>query len=494
MVKPLSEIAEGLVNKKILQNYKTLRVKGISHDSRKTKRGEVFVAMRGIDVDGHNFIPEAIKKGAFVVFGEKNLEPPIPYFKVENGRLAWAQLLSNWHGKPEKKLKIIGVTGTDGKTTTVNLIYHLLKVNREKVSMISTVNAVIGKKVYNTGFHVTTPDTDMLWDFFSNMVKDKTKYAVMEVTSHSLDQSRFGEVDFDIGILTNITQDHFEYHKSFEQYKKAKAKLFEKSKLSILNKNARAYTFFKREATGQVLSYDINKDCKNIKLFYQNNKIKQEFDLRYKNKWIHLISGLPGNYNIENILATAKVGEILGINSSVFTDSIKTFQTVKGRFEFVVNKRGINILIDFAHTENALKNVLTLVGKIKPKNSNIIAVFGGNGNRDKLKRRPMGKVATRFANKVIITSEDPRSENPDQIFKMIAKGCKDAGGIFNKNFFRVDDRKKAIDFAINRLARKGDWVLLLGKSHEKSICVRTVETPWDEFEAAKESLNKKPSL
>ncbi len=466
-----------------------LLVKGIKTDSRKVETGDVFIVYKGVSVDGHDFIESAIDGGVVAVIGERKMSLSVPYFRVKNGRLSWARMVSNWYGNPENKLKIIGVTGTDGKTTTVNLIYSVLQVAGKKVGMVSTINAKIGKKDLDTGLHTTSPDPDVLWRFLSLMVEEKVGYAVLEVTSHALEQERFGDIKFDVGVLTNLAHDHLELHGSIDEYMKAKGKLFEKSEVSVLNMRSKRKEYFKKVSRGEVKEYDFTKEVRKITYSgLKEGEIKQRGEMRYKEKWLEIETGLLGDYNWENILAAGKVGESLGIESGDFKRGVEKIEQLRGRLEMIENKRGIKAMVDFAHTENALREVVGLVKmRLLRKREKIIVVFGCNGERDRSKRAPMGKVACELADVVIVTTEDPRKESVDQIFKDIKEGCVKAGGVLGESYFREDDRGKAIEMGM-KMAKEGDWVLCLGKGHEQSMNIGGIEENWDEVEKVKEFL------
>lgn len=438
-----------------------VEIRGIKTDSRKVERGDVFIAYRGVDVDGHDFIEKAIEKGAVTVVGEKELNLPISYIRVENGRLAWARMVARWYRNPEKNLRFVGVTGTDGKTTTTNLIYQILKADGRKVMMISTVFAMIGEKKIETGLHTSSPDPDEVWKLLDEAVKEGVTDVVLEVTSHALDQDRFGEIEFEAGVLTNFAHDHLDYHKTIENYALAKAKLFERSKISVLNGGANQLDLFRKSAMGKVVLYK-GEEAKGIK------------------------TSLVGEYNRENIAAAMAVAKELGIRLRTTKKGIQKVKNLPGRFQEIKNDLGKNIIVDFAHTEQGIRNVLKMVRRtLIDKSAKIIVVFGCNGERDRTKRAPMGRTAIEFADKVVVTTEDPRRESVDQIFRDIEMGILVGGGRFGDNYFREDDRMKAIGMAIHKLAGKGDFVLCLGKGHEQSMNIGGVELPWNEAEMVK---------
>lgn len=463
-------------------------IKGIKVDSRKVGRGDIFVAYKGVDVDGHDFIEDAIKKGAVAVVGEREINNlKVPYFEVRNARLAWAKMVANWYGNPEKKLKIIGVTGTDGKTTTAWLVYQILTSAGRRVGLVGTIGAMIAGREYDTGLHTTSPDPDVLWSLLNKMVKEGMEYVVLEATSHALAQRRFGEIEFEIGILTNIGRDHMELHKSMDAYMRAKGRMFKRSKIAVLNRNDKNFTFFRRMASGKVAAYNRKTEIQNVEYKYNRGEMWQRFEMNYLGHWIKVKSWLLGDYNLDNILAASKAALLLGVKEEELVEGIRKLKSLPGRFEIVRNNRGIKVVVDFAHTEQGLRAVLGLVERVKKEEAKIIVVFGCNGERDRGKRAPMGEAAVEMADRVIVTAEDPRRESMDEIFSDIERGCVKAGGELGEDFLREDDRGKAIKMAIDE-AKRGDWVLVLGKGHEKSMNIGGVEEKWSDVKAVKRNL------
>ena len=457
------------------------KIMGVQTDSRKVKKGDVFVAYKGVGVDGHKYIEEAIKRGAVAVVGEKNLNLKVPYVKVKSGRLAWGQLMASWYDHPEKKLKFIGVTGTDGKTTTVNLIWAILKKASKKVAMSSTVGARIGKKTISSGqLQTGSPSPDVLFELLKEMVETNIEYVVLETTSHGLDQDRLGEIVFEIGVITNLTSDHLEYHGSVARYRWVKAKIIGKSKKIVLNELGGEYEYFKMKADKKAVSFNRKKETRNVSYVSLGGRIKQEAEILYGRKWVKVKTLLLGDYNLDNILAASKVVEIMRVKKEDFVGAVNKFVGVEGRLVMLPNKKGINAMVDFAHTEQGLMGILRLVDKrLKKEGEKVIVVFGCNGDRDRTKRTPMGKVAAKMADVVVVTNEDPRYEDPEQIFKDIERGLKKGGMRLGKDYFREDDRQKAIEKAV-KMAKKGDWVLCLGKGHEKKIEIKGKYLDWNE--------------
>lgn len=375
------------------------------------------------------------------------------------------------YGFPTRGIKVIGVTGTDGKTTTVNMVYQILKAAGKKVSMVSTINAKVAGKTYDTGFHITSPGRFALQNFAKKAKENGDEYLILEVTSHALDQYRFWGIKFDVGVITNITHEHLDYHKTFENYFKTKIKLIKNVKFAIINQSVKQTIErpYKIMLQGKVITFGLDKG---------------DFNQRQ----IKLNLSIFGKYNIENALAALAVAFVLGIDKKIAQKVLENFSNLKGRMEEIENKKGIKIFIDFAHTPNALEQALkSLKEKTKGK---LIAVFGSAGKRDVEKRALMGQIAARFADFSVVTAEDPRGEL-EAINKEIIDGAKKTGGVLGKNLFEVSDRKEAISLAINKLAKKGDTVGIFGKGHEESLNLDGKnEIPWSDQETAMKVLNE----
>jgi UDP-N-acetylmuramoyl-L-alanyl-D-glutamate--2,6-diaminopimelate ligase len=393
-------------------------------------------------------------------------------------------------GFPAKKLKVIGVTGTDGKTTTVNLIYHLLKTAGKKVSMISTVKAVVGDQEYDTGFHVTTPDPAEVQKYLKQMVEAGSEYVVLETTSHGLDQNRVGGCNFQIGVITNVTHEHLDYHKTYERYLLAKAKLLRGVRKSVLNIDDESYSKLSLLSSGEIISYGLKNEAdvkaKNITFNPEGTNFSYSYLEENKRVEEQVKTPLIGEFNVYNALAAIATVRTLGVENEVIREGLASFSGIEGRMEKIENEKSLNIYVDFAHTPNAMEKALrTLRGVTKGR---LVVVFGSAGLRDVEKRPLMGKIAGRLADYVIITSEDPRTEDTNQIMAMIAEGLVRSGGVLNKTFWMEGDRQKAINFAIQKLARPGDSVLVCGKGHEKTMCFGNQEVPWSDQEAVRKAL------
>lgn len=383
---------------------------------------------------------------------------------------------------PGKKMTVIGVTGTDGKTTTAHLIYEILKNAGKKVSLISTVVAIVNGETFDTGFHVTTPTPWNLQKFMRKAVDGGSRYFVLEVTSHALDQHRIFGTSVDIGLITNISHEHLDYHKTFADYRNAKAKILAGVKLAILNKDDPNFNFLRKKVSQKFITFSIEGEAD-----YTLDNIK------FKTQ-------LPGKFNLSNCLAAATVAAIIGIDKEIIAKSIGKFSGVPGRMEEVKTNRPFRVFIDFAHKPNALEQALKTIRSIT-KNK-LIVVFGCAGLRDRLKRPMMGEIAARLSDYIVLTAEDPRSEDVRSIIGQIATGCVEAGikqvgrreevkkylSSGHKYFWKIADRQEAINFAVRKLAQGGDIVFITGKGHEKSMCYGTTEYPWDEKKAVIKAL------
>lgn len=388
--------------------------------------------------------------------------------------LAQAAIAAAYFRFPSKRLTVIGVTGTDGKTTTTAMIHKILKDLGQKVAMISSVEAIVNDKAIDTGFHVTTPNPWQIQKLLKKAADTGSNYFVLEATSHGLDQNRLAFIDFYLGVLTNITREHMDYHKTLKHYISSKAKLFKHVKYSILNFDDNNFIDVKNLAGGGVLSYSLASTTA---------------DFNQKNVTLKL--KIKGYYNIQNALAAFTAVQALGFPKARIIDALNDFKGVKGRFEEVDLDQPYLVVVDFAHTPNSLENVLNVLkSELKAKSNRLIAVFGAAGQRDKSKRQKLGEVSAKFADITVITSEDPRNEDPIKIAQEIAKGLEIKGKKEGIDFFIVTDRKKAIEFAINN-AHKGDVVGFFGKGHEQSMNIGGCEYPWDEVKEVEKAINYK---
>lgn len=477
-----------------------VHITGIAIDSRKVLPGNLFVAMRGHTTDGHKYIKNAVDKGAAAVVGEyASDELSVPFIKVENSRQALTHLAAAFYGYPGNNLTVIGVTGTDGKTTTSHLIYNILLEAGHKVGMISTVNAIIGDEIIDTGFHVTTPDAHDVQLYLARMVDKGVKYVVLETTSHGLAQYRTDAAEYDIGVVTNITHEHLDEHGSYENYRAAKGRLFTllsetpskphgNIRLGVLNyDDTLSYEYLHQITSTAQISYglDPKADIRAEKIIFSPNGIT--FHAISKDFNVQVKSTLVGNYNVCNCLAaiSATVNGI-GISPEIAARGISNLVGIPGRMERINMGQNFTAIVDFAHTPNALK--VTLETARKMTNKRVIVVFGSAGLRDKAKRRMMSEVAVDLADVSILTAEDPRTESLNEILAEMAAGAESRGGVKGKSFYIIRDRGEAIRFAV-KLAQEGDIVLACGKGHEQSMCFGITEYLWDDRVAMRAALS-----
>lgn len=388
--------------------------------------------------------------------------------KIKNiYHLGMAVLANIFYGFPSRKIRVIGVTGTDGKTTSTSLIYHILNTGGHDVSMVTSVGAVIGGKNYDVGFHVTTPSSFGVQKFIKKAVNLGSKFLVLETTSHALDQFRVFGIKFELGVLTNVTHEHLDYHKTYENYVKTKAKLLKMAKVAIVNRDDQSYEIISKLKTQKLITYGMkdNADVNPKKFPFKTNMI--------------------GEFNVYNSLAAIAVCKALGIPNEEIMRGLKSFKAPIGREDIVYDK-DFTVMIDFAHTPNAFEQILK---SVRPKvKGRLIHVFGSAGLRDITKRPIMGKISSQYTDIIILTSEDPRSEPVGKIMDEIEKGIKNKElRIHNGTLIRIPDRREAIETAI-KMARKEDFIITTGKSHEKSMNYGHGEVLWDEYKVVKDAL------
>lgn len=475
-----------------------VEITGLAHDSRLVRPGDLFIAVRGQRADGHRFIPQALEKGSVaVVVEEAGHSLPVPCVVVPDSRLALAHLAASFHGHPARRMRVIGVTGTDGKTTTVNLIHSILAAAGYKSSLVSSVNAIIGEKYYDTGLHTTTPDALEIQHYLAEMVAAGTEYAVLESTSHGLAQGRVAACEYDVAVVTNITHEHLDYHGTYESYREAKATLFrylyasfrkpQTPKVAILNADDSSFDYLRPIPADFHISYGLEGQADVWAEDITYSPALTAFTAHTPQGDFRVRTSLAGCFNVYNILAAIAVALSQNISFEAMQRGIESLKGVIGRMERIDLGQDFTVIVDFAHTPNSLRQALKTLREMAERE--IIVVFGCAGLRDVGKRPMMGEIAARLADRVVITAEDPRTESLEEIMAQIAQGCRRAGAKEGENFWRIGDRKEAIEFALN-LARPGDLVIVTGKGHEKSMCFGEVEYPWSEHEAVKEVLEK----
>jgi UDP-N-acetylmuramoyl-L-alanyl-D-glutamate--2,6-diaminopimelate ligase len=479
---------------------KSIVVTGVVSDSRITTPGNVFFAWKGGSFDSHQFMDDAIQRGAIAIVGTEPLHGviPVPYFRVDDSRYWLAGFAAYLNDFPAKKLVMIGVTGTDGKTTTTNYIFHILQAAGLKVGMISTVNAVIGDRIIDTGFHVTTPEAVEVQHYLTEMVEAGVTHVVLEATSHGLAQHRTAFCEFDMGVVTNVTHEHLDYHGSYDGYLASKAILFEnltgaKHKdasippLAVLNITDRSYPLLK-ETTKSIkqITYGLTPNANLWADRISNDEDGIRFQSHLNGEIAEFHTYLHGEYNVLNCLAA--IGITYGglkIPLKAIQQGISRLKQLSGRMESINFGQSFQAIVDFAHTPFALEAALSSARKTA--SGRLIAVFGSAGLRDKQKRRMMALVAADLADITILTAEDPRTESLDGILAEMSSAMQEKGKVVGKDYFVVPDRGNAIRMAV-QIAQAGDLVIACGKGHEQSMCFGITEYAWDEKTAMQAAL------
>ncbi len=461
-------------------------IESISFDSRKVKSNSLFVAQKGLIYDGNKFIDAAIDKGAKVIICEEYPEKkivPITYVQVANCDEALAIIASNFYNNPSENLKLVGVTGTNGKTTIATLLYELFKKAGYKVGLLSTIKIMIDD-IEEPTTH-TTPDSVVINKVLQEMVLNGIDFCFMEVSSHGIDQKRTAGLHFEGAIFTNLTHDHLDYHKSFAAYRDVKKSFFDnlpKSAFALVNIDDKNAGIMLQNTVAKKYTYAL-KTIADYKLRILENQFSglllsidnQEF-------WTKLI----GNFNAYNLLAIYGASDLLGLDKLEILRIISELENVDGRFQHAVSTGGINSIVDYAHTPDALKNVLETINIIRTHNEQVITVVGCGGDRDKTKRPKMGHIASALSNQVVFTSDNPRGENPDLIIKDIEVGVAPEN---YKKTISISDRRQAIKTAC-KLADSGDIILIAGKGHETYQIIGDVKADFDDFKIVNEILKE----
>ncbi|MBL7891753.1 MAG: UDP-N-acetylmuramoyl-L-alanyl-D-glutamate--2,6-diaminopimelate ligase [Bacteroidia bacterium] len=461
-----------------------LAITSVCFDSRKVEKDSLYVAVKGTQNDGHKFIDQAIAAGAIGIVCEDlpaNIDEKISYARVNNSSYALGMIASNFYDNPSSKIKLVGVTGTNGKTTTVTLLFNLFKTLGYKAGLISTVKNQINLEVIPATH--TTPDAVSLNELLKQMVERGCQYCFMEVSSHAVVQHRITGLSFAGAVFTNITHDHLDYHKTFDQYIKAKKEFFDQlgeDAFALVNKD---------DANGMVM-------LQNTKAKKKTYALKSNADFKCKimeNQFSGLLlnvdgsevwTKLIGTFNAYNILAVYATATLLKENKVNILTTLSNLNSVEGRFEYVHTGNGIVGIVDYAHTPDALLNVLKTVNDIRTGNEQVISIVGCGGDRDAQKRPLMAQIACELSTKVILTSDNPRSEDPDEIIRQMQKGVEPQ---HYKKVLTVPDRKEAIKMACS-IANPGDIILLAGKGHETYQEIKGVKHPFDDMEILKENL------
>lgn len=469
-----------------VQGTTDVRINSIQYDSRKVDKNDVFIAIKGMHSDGHLFIEKAIENGASVIVAEflpENKIKNITYVEVESSSLALAFMAANFYQHPSENLKLIGITGTNGKTTVASLLYNLFKAAGYKVGLISTVKIMVGDTSFSTSH--TTPDSLVINSYLKQMNAIGVEFCFMEVSSHGIHQHRSAGLTFEGGIFTNLSHDHLDYHSSFAEYRDVKKSFFDglpKTAFALTNVDDKNGQIMLQNTKAKTYNYALKSYADYRAQILENHFKGLLLKINDNEIWVKLI----GSFNAYNLTAVFACADILGLEKDELLRLMSTLENVSGRFEYFVTTNNITVVVDYAHTPDALKNVLHTINDIRTKNELLISVVGCGGDRDKTKRPKMGHIASALSSKVIFTSDNPRSENPERIISEMEQGVEP------QNFMKVmaiTNRKQAIKAAC-QLANANDIILIAGKGHETYQEINGVRSEFNDYEVAMECLNQ----
>ncbi len=474
----------GLLEKYKTKNFENVEIDGISYNSLFTKPGDIFICIRGETADGHKYAKSAVEKGASALFCEEELDLDVPQIIVDDTKRTMAKIAAAFYNEPSKEINLIGITGTNGKTTVTHLIQKILEENNEKCALIGTLGYKLSSDdTYKEAKH-TTPQPPELQRDLRIMADKGIKNVVMEVSSHSLEQKRVGCCDFNGAVFTNLTQDHLDYHITMTNYFKAKAILFENLKkgnfavinaddeyskdfIGVINKDVTVYTYgVKKDADVKAVNIDFSVD---------GAKLTVKFAGKSENMNLHL----NGMFSVYNALAAFAAGLAMGVDYKIIIKALENTKSVAGRFE-IVSKKPL-VIVDYAHTPDGLENVLKAARELTPAASQLICLFGCGGDRDTTKRPKMGKIADDLSDKVVVTSDNPRSEDPQLIISDIMTGIKT---VDTRRIFVEPDRREAIKF-LKTISNPEDVIVIAGKGHEDYQILKNETIHFDDREEAK---------
>ncbi|MGH2381869.1 MAG: UDP-N-acetylmuramoyl-L-alanyl-D-glutamate--2,6-diaminopimelate ligase [Candidatus Limnocylindria bacterium] len=461
-------------------------VRGLAYDSRRVEPGTLFFAVPGVHADGHDFVAAACEAGAIGVVVERELpDRSVPQLVVDRTRRAMADAADAWFGRPSERLTVIGVTGTDGKSTVTALAAEVLRAAGRQPGQIGTVFKGVGQTIEPNDARTTTPEALELQALLALMVEAGNDSVVMEATSHGLALERTRKCRFDVGVVTGVTSEHLEFHGTLEAYRAAKARLVEEAPIAIVNADDASAAYFRERARGRVLTYGIDADADVRADDLQADARGTAFRLRAPSWQGRVRLAMPGGFNVSNALAAMAVAEALGLDLERAAPALSNTSGVPGRMDRVEAGQPFTVIVDYAHSEDALRKVLAMLRPLA--DGRLIVVFGSAGERDASKRAPMGRAAAELADLVVVTDEDPRLEDARVINEQIAEGARSAGARDGETLWVIDDRSEAIQHAIGE-ARAGDIVLLAGKGHEQSIFYGAEKRAWDDARAARLAL------
>lgn len=463
-----------------------VEVKNIHFDSRKIESNDAFVAIRGSVSNGHEFIDKAISLGASVIICDElptDLLSQITYVKVKDTNVALAYLATNFYDNPSQKLQLVGVTGTNGKTTIASLLYQLFKKAGFKVGLLSTVKIMVDEVEYKATH--TTPDSLTINFYLNEMVQAGCEYCFMEVSSHGIHQKRTEGLQFVGGIFTNLSHDHLDYHPTFAEYRDVKKSFFDdlpKTAFVISNIDDKNGMVMMQNTKARKLSYALKTYADYKAIIIENQLSGLLLKINEQEVWVRLI----GTFNAYNLLAIYGVAIELGIEKLEVLRLLSELESVSGRFQFIVSQQNITAIVDYAHTPDALENVLSTINDIRTKNEQLITIVGCGGDRDKTKRPIMANIASEMSSKAILTSDNPRSENPEAIITEMEAGITPVNF---KKYMSITDRKQAIKTAC-QLAQPNDIILIAGKGHETYQEINGVRHDFDDMQIVKEILEQ----
>lgn len=463
-----------------------LDVNLISIDSRNIKLGNMYVAIKGAKVDGHDFIDQSIASGAKSIICEvlpKTLAEGVVYIKVDDAREALAWLAANFYDNPSSQLQLIGITGTNGKTSIAKLLFDLFKNKKLNAGLISTVAIQYSDRELKATH--TTPDPLTINKHLSDMVEQGVEYCFMEVSSHGIDQKRVTGLQFQGAIFSNLTHDHLDYHSTFKAYRDSKKILFDRldnSAFALVNTDDKNAKVMVQNCKAKIYTYALHSYAD-----YSAEVLESQFKgMLLKINQNEIWTQMLGEFNAYNILAVYATTQLLGHDKWDSLKSISQLKNVPGRFQTFESPNKIMVVVDYAHTPDALRNVLTTINKIRTQNENLITVVGCGGNRDQEKRPMMGAIAAEFSTKVLFTSDNPRDEDPESIIEQMSEGV---DPVYFKKTISITHRKEAIKVAY-QLSQPGDVVLIAGKGHEKYQEVKGEKFPFDDYKIAQDIFSK----
>ena len=459
-------------------------ITNLHFDSRQVALNDVFVAIRGTISDGHEYIAKAVAQGAIAIICEElpdNLVNGVTYIEVEDTSFALAIMASNYYGNPSQNLRLVGITGTNGKTTIASLLYQLFSKAGYKVGLLSTVKVMVADKEYKATH--TTPDSLAINKYLTEMSEEGVEFCFMEVSSHGIHQNRVEGLVFEGGIFTNLSHDHLDYHDTFAEYRDVKKRFFDglsKTAFALTNVDDKNGSIMLQNTAAKKVSYALKSHADYKAHILENRLSGLLLKVNNQEVWVKLI----GSFNAYNVLAIYATAELLGLEQMEALQLVSQLESVSGRFQYFITQGGVTAIVDYAHTPDALKNVLETINDIRTKNEELITVVGAGGDRDTSKRPKMGHIASALSTKVVFTSDNPRSESPEAIISDIEQGVEPQN---YKKTLSITDRKQAIKTAC-QLATSGDIILIAGKGHETYQEIKGERLDFNDYTIIEETL------